>query len=106
MSCFFSNRTISVPVDEVLSQRFSVNVGVPQVSILVPNLLILFMNNLITSITGPLQCSANGATIVLFLARVLIKLPPISTMIILFLMRRLSPISDESLLGVLQTVPV
>ena len=56
---FLSDRSIDVRVDGFLSNLHSINAGVPQGSVISPVLLILFINDLLTSTSSSIHSFAD-----------------------------------------------
>lgn len=87
----FFQRTISILIDGVLSQSFSVNANVPHDPLLAPTLL--FNNDFLTSTSSRLQCFSDEVTLRYFLSGLLVAMSlPISFGIVLCSVHHLLPI--------------
>ena len=63
ISSYLSNRFISVVVDGATSASFPISSGVPQGSVLSPTLVLLFINNLLSSSISPTHSFADDSTL-------------------------------------------
>jgi len=61
---FLSNRTIRVLVDGLASDKFELNAGVPQGSVLSPTLFLIFINDLLSLTSNPIHSFADDSTLV------------------------------------------
>ena len=63
ISSFLSNRQLRVVLDGKSSQKYPVNAGVPQESILGPTLFLLYINDLLDDVICNIAVYADGATL-------------------------------------------
>ena len=61
---FLSDRSIAVRVDGFLSNLHSINAGVPQGSVISPVLFMLFINDLLTSMSSSIHFFADDAFLI------------------------------------------
>ena len=63
ISNFLSNRSIQVVLDGYKSDTHYINAGVPQGSVLSPTLFLIFINDLLSKTTNPVNCFADDSTL-------------------------------------------